>query len=295
MLVPLLAAFALQPSPELLRQVFEDALAQRKSQYGESDARTAQASRDLGIFLARQGDFSARSVLAQTVGMDRKIFGAEAPRTIADIAELAAVSDAAQAEPLWLQVSKSSDPSIAARAFAALGNLRERTGDRQNAALFHRKALAKEEIASGKESPRVAAKLNALALLVSPAEGIALLDRALRISTVRLGSRRVETASIQLNLAGILLNAGRPARAAQLAKSASSIFEQTLGPEHPRSLTSFLLEAHALRASGDRKAAGTAYRRLLSIEQRTLGPQNPQTLETARILEDFLREATAKP
>ena len=42
-----------QPDPAALRKLYEDALARRLQTYGEKDARSAQAARDLGLFLAR--------------------------------------------------------------------------------------------------------------------------------------------------------------------------------------------------------------------------------------------------
>jgi hypothetical protein len=45
-------AFA-QPDPAALRKLYEDALARRLQTYGDKDTLSAQAARDLGLFLAR--------------------------------------------------------------------------------------------------------------------------------------------------------------------------------------------------------------------------------------------------
>src|SRR5687767_2062916 len=187
-------ALAFQPAPEMLRAVFEEALARSASTYGETDARTAQAARDLGLFLVRQGELpAAREALGRAVRADEKIFGLAARQTLADLAELASLSDPARAEPMWARASASPDPAIVARAFSALGDLRKQAGNREEAIALYRKALEKEEISTGKDSVRVAARLNTLALVVDSGEDIALLERALRISTARVGLRRVET------------------------------------------------------------------------------------------------------
>jgi hypothetical protein len=55
----------------------------------------------------------------------------------------------------------------------------------------------------------------------------------------------VETASIQMNLAGRLLNTASVTRAAQLAKEAAATFEEILGPEHPRTVASRSLRERA--------------------------------------------------
>src|SRR5437016_5989699 len=99
---PVPTALALQPGPAMLRRLFEQELARRKREYSDFDARTAQAARDLGMFLSMQGDAaSAQHPLAEAVRIDEKAFGPMAPQTIADVAELAGVSPAGQAEPLW--------------------------------------------------------------------------------------------------------------------------------------------------------------------------------------------------
>ena len=82
-----------QPSPSALRSIFEEGLARRRDAYGVYDSRTAQAARDLGLFLSRHGaEADARNVLDQVVRIDERLFGATDPRTLADVAELAAVS-----------------------------------------------------------------------------------------------------------------------------------------------------------------------------------------------------------
>src|SRR5579872_2045749 len=101
---------ALQPNPAMLRGIFEDVLTRRQEQYGAFDPRTAQAARDLGLFLARQGEtLSARNLLDQVVRIDEKIFGPRDPQTLADVAELAAVSNPGEAEPLWRRASDSTN------------------------------------------------------------------------------------------------------------------------------------------------------------------------------------------
>ena len=245
-MIAVIVALALQPAPAMLRSLFEEALAERASEYGEADKRTAQAARDLGLFLIRQVDLpAARDALARAIHCDEKALGPLAPQLLADLAELASISEPAQAEPMWLRTTSSPDAAIAARSFAALGELREQVGDRAGAAALYRQALAKEEIATGNNSLRTAARLNTLSLVVDRLEAISLLERALRISAARVGVRRLETASIQMNLAGHLLNTDRTRRAARLAGEAANTFAEILGPEHPRTAAGRSLFARA--------------------------------------------------
>ena len=231
MVTLLLAALAFQPAPAMLRAVFEEELARVTALHGPADPRTARAARDLGLLLARQGDrAAARAALLRVA--DAK------EATLADVAELAAVSDPAEAEPLWLRVSRSTDGAIAARAFGALGDLRDQAGDRAGAVRFYRLAVAREEAAGGRNGIRVPARLNTLALALDEREAIPILERALRIVTERVGRRSVEAASIQINLAPRLAAAGQREAALRHATEAVSTFEETLGAEHPRTVAS---------------------------------------------------------
>jgi tetratricopeptide (TPR) repeat protein len=235
------AALAFQPDPAMLRRLFVDSLAERRAQYGTEDIRTAQAARDLGLFLVSQGDLpGARVALADAIRIDETAAGPKSAQALADVAELAAISEPAESEPLWRRASASSDLAVAARAFAALGALREGSGDRDGAAALYRVALANEETL-GKDSRRVASRLNALAVVVEPEEAIRLLERALRIKL----APGLETASMQLNLANALLSAGRAQRAGIVSAQAAATFADLLGPQHPRTAAALLINARA--------------------------------------------------
>jgi tetratricopeptide (TPR) repeat protein len=290
MLPGIFVALAMQPDPAMLRRLFEEALARREKQYGMSDAHTAQAARDLGMFLARQNDAQgARTALAEAVRIDEAAFGSGGPQTLSDVAELAAVEPSAEAEPLWRRAAESKDPRIAARALEALGALHAAGGDRAGAAELYRRALPKEEAAAGKESVTVAVCLNALAQLVDVKDGIPMLTRALEIDRRVLGVRHPETATTEANLAGLLVNADRNDEAIHAATDALSIFQETLGPDHPRCAVTASMLAYALDATGRRALAEKMYRMALAIDERAYGPGHPQTQADARALAEFLR------
>ena len=292
-MLPVLAiALAMQPDPAMLRTLYADALARREKQYGPTDARTAQAARDLSLFLARHSNpEEAQPVLARLVAIDEHAFGPAAPQTLADVVELAAISPPGAAEPLWRRASLSSDPAIAARCFAALGDLHLRSGDRPGAAAFYRRALAKEETASGPAAEPVALRLNALALSLDPKDGIPLAERALAIDRRVLGARHPQTATTEANLAGMLVNVRRNSEAVRAAADAMSIFQETLGPAHPRCAVTASILAFALEATGDRTRAEQMYRMAVAIDQKAYGPAHPQTEADQRALAAFLASA----
>ena len=286
------AALAWQPDPALLREVFEEALSRRQSQYGAFDARTAQAARDLGMFLGRTGEQSgARNLLYQVVRIDEKVFGAEAPQTLSDVAELAVASLPGEAEPLWKRAAGSGDANTAARAFSALGKLRAEAGDRTGAAAFYRQALDRAAAANRKDSAEAALDLNALAKLVAADEAVPLLERALAIDRRILGARHPETATTEGNLAGLLVDTPRNEEAIRLATEALSVFEQTLGLDQPRTAVAASLLGYGFEVKGDRARAERMYRLALAIDQRAYGSGHPRTLNDARVLQEFLADA----
>src|SRR5580765_5003820 len=130
-----MVAMFVQADPAALGPIYEQALERRRKTFGASDPRTAQAARDLGLFRAGIGDSpGARTALAEAVRIDEEGLGVGAARTLADVAELAAVSPARTAEPLWRRASAAEDAGVAIRAWMALGGLRAAAADRAGAA-----------------------------------------------------------------------------------------------------------------------------------------------------------------
>lgn len=295
MLLQAITAFALvclQQNSASLRSIFEEGLERRRDQYGVYDVRTAQAARDLGMFLSRHGEEAdARNVLDQVVRIDERLFGANDPRTLADVAELASVTADSQSGPLWKRASESTDAAIAARALAQLGRRQALQGDRSGAETLYRKALAKDEEAAGKNSAGVALDLNALAKLVDAPEAISLLERALAIDRRVLGNWHAETATTEANLAGLLADTPRNPEAVRLASEALNVFQQTVGPEHPRTAVAASILGYAFEVKGDRSRAEQMYRLALTIDRRIYGPRHPQTINDARVLDEFLKTA----
>jgi tetratricopeptide (TPR) repeat protein len=286
------ALIMLQQNSAALRSIFEEGLEHRREQYGLYDPRTAQAARDLGMFLSRHGEQAdARNVLDQVVRIDEKLFGATDPRTLADVAELASVAADSQSEPLWKRASESTNAAVASRALAQLGKRHALEGDQSGAATLYRKALAKEEEAAGKNSAGAALDMNALSKLVDAPEAISLLERALAIDRRVLGTDHAETATTEANLAGLLADTPRNAEAIRLATEALKVFEQTVGPEHPRTAVAASILGYACEVKGDRPRAERMYRLALAIDQSIYGPRDQQTINDARVLDEFLKAA----
>jgi tetratricopeptide (TPR) repeat protein len=291
-LVLLLGFWFVQPEAANLRALFEQNLARNEHAYGMADARTAAAARDLGLFLYGQNDEpGAYRALSEAVEIDGKSLGPNGRQTMEDIASLAAVAPAQEAESLWLRAADGANAAVASKAWAALGEIRERAGDPKAAAAVYTKALQEEEAASGKDSTKTAVRLNALALVSEPREAVPLLERAVAIDRQRWGEKHPETATAESNLSGELLAAGRVPEAVRVGAQALRNFEATLGPEHPRTAAAASNLADARRAAGDRAEAEILYRRALRIDEQAYGASNPETLNDVKNLADFLRES----
>ncbi|MGD0870466.1 MAG: tetratricopeptide repeat protein [Bryobacteraceae bacterium] len=218
---------AFQPDTAMLRRLYEEALGRRQREYGSADARTAQAARDLGLFLYSAGDKpGTRRAMADVVRIDENAFGAAAPQTLEDVATLASVSAPAEAEPLLRRAIESPDATVAGPALTSLAELRKATGDRAGAAALFRRALGKAEIVDGKDGPTVALVLNMLALVVEPKEGVLLLSRALEIDKAALGPSHPQTLRDVRKLASFLRETGRTSEARQLEQQFKA------GPSH---------------------------------------------------------------
>jgi tetratricopeptide (TPR) repeat protein len=292
MVMLILGISLLQPDSANLRHLFEENLARSEREYGMTDARTAGAARDLGLFLRSESDMEgAYRALHEAVEIDDKAARSEEKWTLADVAALATVAPPAEAESLWRRAAEGKDAAIASKALAALGELRERAGDRAGAIAMYAKAVEKEETASGRDSAETAVRLNALALVSEPKQAVPLLERAVAIDRKRWGEKHPETATTESNLSGELLALGRVAESVRFGALSLSNFEATLGPRHPRTAAAASNLADARRAAGDRAAAERLYRRALRIDEQALGATNPETLNDVKNLADFLSES----
>jgi len=281
-----------QPQTPMLRTLYEQHLAEQQREYGDLDAHTAGAARDLALFLRSHGDpDGAYAAMSQTVNIDEKVFGPAAPRTLADVADLASVAPFADAGRLFERAAKSSDAAAASRALVALGEMHAGQGDREGAARYWRQALAKQEsAATGSESENVAMILNVLAQAVDPADAVPLLRRALALDRKLFGPVHPEVGATDQLLAGALLRSGHATDAVSPGREALSILTLKLGPDHPRTAAATHTLAEVLRATRSFAEAELLYRQALAVDEKIFGPQHPATLDEIRTLAAFLRE-----
>jgi tetratricopeptide (TPR) repeat protein len=178
-----------QPETSGVRRIFEENFARNHN---------AQAARDLGMFLLKDGDrAAARRALREALRLDE---AESSPHTLEDAAALAAISPPAEAEPLYRRAAESTDASISGPALSALGTLRKSAGDRVGAASLYRRAIAKAEALEGRNGVTVALMLVQLASVADRAEAVAALQRAVAIDRQALGPGHPQTQAAEREL-----------------------------------------------------------------------------------------------
>jgi len=286
--VVLAVAMAWQPDPAALAPLYRQALSARETELGPAHPAVARAASDLGLFLRNQGDRAgAQPLLERALAIDEQALGAGDSTTGQDLENLASVLAPPDALPLLRRAAEHQDPAIAARNLAKLAALAQ---SREEAIALSRRALSKQETASGASHPLVAVRLNDLALLIEPAPAEPLLRRALAIQEKSLGASHPETAVTLNNLANVLLAEGRVAQAEPLARRGLSILENALGPDHPRVAVSASNLADILRARKDYLSARRLYERALTIDERAFGPKHREVAADIENLAGLLEE-----
>jgi tetratricopeptide (TPR) repeat protein len=218
----------------------------------------------------------AAALFRRALDIDSQTFAETHPIVAKDLENLASVSPLAEAFDLYRRASNCEDPQIAARNFAGLAALQQASGDLPGAAASYKQALAREEAASGPEGPKLAVRLNDLALLLEAQAAEPLVRRALAIQQKALGPQHPETASTLSNLANLLLATNRLAEAERTQRQALQTLEAALGPDHARVAISCSNLADVLTAKGEFAAAKKLYERTLAIDEKIYGPAHPE-------------------
>lgn len=241
------------------RPLYEEALARKVRQFGEQDPRSVSAMRDLAAFLMRN------QLYAEAEPWLRRLDDSEA---LGDC--LAALNRGPEAAAEYRR--NGGPPALAKLAAMTSG---------AEALTLYRKALALEEKASGAMSPKVAVRLNDVALL---SREEVLFRRALAIQEKALGPTHPEAATTMNNLASLLMEKGRVDEAEAMARRAHRVLETSLGRRNVRTAVSASNLADILRARGREAAAVTLYRQALEVFEQSLGAGHAWTREAREAL-----------
>jgi tetratricopeptide (TPR) repeat protein len=157
LLASLLFAPAMQLDPGALVPLYRQALEEREKQFGADHPKVARSASDLGLYLRNIGDCSAAApYLARAIEIDARTLSASSRQFAEDLENLASVSPPEQALELHRKAADCEDPAVSARNWGKVGDLSAAQGDTKAALEAYRRALSKEEAASGVMHPRVA-------------------------------------------------------------------------------------------------------------------------------------------
>jgi tetratricopeptide (TPR) repeat protein len=237
------------------------------------------------LYLRNIGDREgAAEHLARALNIDSKALGVSDRLVAQDLENLASVAPPEHALPLYRKAAECSDAAISARNWGKVGDLLAASGDRKAATDAYRRALTKEEAASGGDHPRIAVRLNDLAQVLEPKAAEPVVRRALAIETKSLGVQNPATAITMNNLANVLLGLRKLAEAETLARQSMTILESTLGSSHPRIAVIASNLGAILREKPDLAGARGQYSRALAIDEATYGADHPEVAEDLRNL-----------
>jgi tetratricopeptide (TPR) repeat protein len=279
----------MQLDPGALVPLYQQALAAREKQFGADHPKVARSASDLGLYLRNIGQREAAAVyLRRALDIDSKSMNASSRVVAEDLENLASVSPPEEALALHQRAALCDDASISARNWAKAGDLLTAGGDRSAAATAYRNALAKEEVASGRNHPRIAVRLNDLAQVLGPGAAEPMVRRALAIETKSLGMQNPATGITMNNLANVLLGLRKLAEAETIARQSLKVLEGTLGPNHLRVATISSNLATILREKPDLAGARRFYARALAIDESVYGPDHPEVAVDLQNLAEVL-------
>jgi tetratricopeptide (TPR) repeat protein len=278
--------------PSTLVPIYEKALSERERKAGPYSAKVARAAADLGMFLLEIGrGAAAEAPLRRAVSIDERNADsaiAKDRESLAEVFEAQGKRD--EAMSFFRQAAETQDSRVAALCWAKLAGL-----DTQHADVYYRNAVAAEEKASGKGSPRIAVLLQEYALALRAhnldREAEPLLRRALTIQQTAPRPEPQVTIGILNTLGNLLEGRHQLDEAEKLERTALSLSEEKFGPESTQLAMTCTNLADVLWNKKNLREAGLLYRRAIRIDASLYGPDRPETAADIANLGMLMKEA----
>jgi tetratricopeptide (TPR) repeat protein len=283
-----------KPDPDLkVRTALDRAAARITGKFGQQPEMEAairdtigQTYMDLGLYP------SARTQLEQALELQRRVLGAQNPRTLKTIRRLGRTvhlqGKYAEAEALLrqsMEVQRRVLGSEHADTLGSMNNLAEvyrEQGKYAQAEALHSQTMEIERRVLGAEHPSTLGSMNNLAAVYSDegkyAQAETLNSQILEIYRRVLGPEHPDTLASMNNLANVYRQQGKYAQAEALYSQTLEIQRRVLGPEHPGTLISTNNLGIVYRLQGKYMQAEALYSQTLEIQRRVLGPEHPKTL-----------------
>ena len=252
-----------------LLPLFNDVLAVRES--GHSGAATARAAESLGLFLKELGRTAeAEAALRRAVALNRAAGSADTATTVVELAQvLLASGKRDESLALFREASEGANARASAVAFESLAKALPARAD-----VLYAKAVAAEEAAWGRNSPRVASQLDNLGVALRAKGDLKgaeeALRRALAIQEGVLGRRHYQTAATLNNLGSVVQALGRFEEAEKLQREALSTFEQRM-PFSQELAAVYSNLADLRQRKGDLDGAAVLLRRAIANDEASSG------------------------
>ena len=203
-----------------------------------------QTYMDLGLYP------EARKQFERALELERRVMGAENPKTLTTISHLGGTA--------YLQGKYPEAEAILSQTLAIQ---RRVLGPEHHETLYSMNVLANAYYSQGKY-----------------AQAEALYSQTLEIRRRILGPEHPDTLSSMNNLAGVYYLQGKYAQAEALYSQTLEIRRRVLGPEHPVTLSSINNLANVYGSQGKYSQAEALHSQALEIKRRVLGSEHPDTL-----------------
>jgi len=285
-----------KPDPDLKVRTALDRAAQRITGKFDRQPEVEAAIRDtIGQTYTDLGLYpEARKQIERALELDRRVLGADNPRTLKTISHLEGVAyfqgKYAEAEALdnqTLEIRRrvlGPEHPDTLESMGALATAYWAEGKyAQSEALFGR-TLDLQRRVLGPEHPDTLKSMNNLALVyrgeAKYAQATALDSQTLEILRRVRGTEHPNTLKTMNNLGIDYRNQGKYAQAEQILGQALEIERRVMGPEHPDTLMVTSNMAGVYESENKYAQAAALDSQILEIRRRVLGPEHPSTLNS---------------
>ena len=285
-----------KPDPDLKVRTALDRAAERiTGKFGKQPEVEATIRDTMGQTYQGLGLYpEARKQMERALDLERRVLGAENPKTLRTMSRLASVyyseGKYAQAEALLSQALEierrvlGPEHPDTLRSISGLASVYYSEGKYAQAETLLSQALEIERRVLGPEHPDTLRSMSRLAGVSNSqgkyAQAEALLSQALEIERRVLGPEHPDTLASMGYLADFYYSQGKYVQAEALFSQTVETKRHVLGPEHPSTLESMggLARVYCLR--GEYAQAETLSNQTLEIQRRVLGPEHSSTLST---------------
>ena len=285
-----------KPDPDLKVRTALDRAAERiTGKFGKQPEVEATIRDTMGQTYQGLGLYpEARKQMERALDLERRVLGAENPKTLRTMSRLASVyyseGKYAQAEALLSQALEierrvlGPEHPDTLRSISGLASVYYSEGKYAQAETLLSQALEIERRVLGPEHPDTLRSMSRLAgVYYSQGKYVqaeALLSQALEIERRVLGPEHPDTLASMGYLADFYYSQGKYVQAEALFSQTVETKRHVLGPEHPSTLESMggLARVYCLR--GEYAQAETLSNQTLEIQRRVLGPEHSSTLST---------------